>query len=356
MWKSGAVVRLIVSVCSIILSKLSLMIAAIARSAFLAMSTGAWLTLVAWYVYGVPRRAATQASGVVVLTNSSGGRWDFLPGDITISNDKGFTYRNTTAFSLEATASATASFAADVTGTGSNSGVGTITTLVTTLTGVTVTNPVDFIGLDEESDGALITRCLLKPESLSPNGPRGAYQLFAMNAVRGDGTAIGVNRVTVSPYSTTGRVTVVVASPTGSISGTWDDPDTDLGAIFANEVANALPEAVTLTVQTAETVPLNVTFWTYYPANVIVTAAQQIIVGTRALEAWLPTVPIGGITIDGVCSNAILRDTLRDIISDQFVTDGYGRPLLVRIITPSTDVSLGSLQVAEPATILAQAA
>ncbi len=118
-----------------------------------------------------------------------------------------------------------------------------------------------------------------------------------------------------------------------------------------------MPQCVTLTVATAGNKSLDLTFWAYFDANVNVTAAQQIQVAINALNNWLPVLPIGGITIGGVCTNVIPINTLRDVLSDQFVADGYGRPLLIKITNPSSDFFVGVGYVAEPgANIFAQAA
>lgn len=355
-WKPGGVVRLIISVTSIILAQFSQFIAAIARSAFLTSSTGDWLTLVAKYVYGVDRLLATFATGNVTLTNSQGGTFSFQPGDVVISGPNGLTYRNLNAFSLGANTTATTAFSCDTAGIIGSAGVGMLTTLETSLTGVTVSNVVALIGKDDETDSALIARCLLKPQSLSPAGSRGAYKYFALTAKRQDGTDIGVNRVQVSSYSMTGLTEVIVASPTGTITGTITDPTTDLGAIYASLVSSALPEAVTLHLTTATTAEVNLTFWAYFVDNVVVTTAQQIQVGINALTNWLPTLDIGGVTIPGVLTNKVPLDTMRDVLSDQFVADGYPRPLLVKILAPTTDVTVAVGAVAEPGTVTAQAA
>jgi len=362
-WKPGAVVRLIISAVSIILSKFSLLIALIARSAFLNTSVSNWLTLVAYYYFGTPRNPATAASGPVIVTNSGGGTFDYAVGALVIANDlTGKTYRNQQEVVLgvgyPTPVSTTVTFAADELGTASNAIPGQITTVVTAANGLSVVNTYALVANDVETDAALITRAQLKPQSLSPDGPSGAYYYFALTATRQDGTAVGVNRCTVYPYSTTGQANVIVASPAGSVPGTVDDPTTDLGAVFASLVKNALPEAVTLGLTTATTVNVDVSFWAYFDPNTIVPPSVQQAIASAAVLAWFGSqqMPIGGFTIPNVIANTIPRDTLRDIISDAFVVANYPRPLLVKIYTPATDVYLTTDQVPEPGNIVAQAA
>src|SRR3989304_1758463 len=54
-WKPGAVVRTIITGVAIVLAGFSRLQAAIAKSGFLGLAEGDWLTLVAFYVYDVTR-------------------------------------------------------------------------------------------------------------------------------------------------------------------------------------------------------------------------------------------------------------------------------------------------------------
>lgn len=127
-----------------------------------------------------------------------------------------------------------APFQADNLGTGGTS-TGTtggttapgISQAVTTNIGVSVGNVGNFVGSNYESNTALAARCRLKLQSLSPNGPRGAYQYFALTAsqilaaqaipVTLDGGPI--TRAIVSANPSTGVVTTTIANnPTGSFS------------------------------------------------------------------------------------------------------------------------------------------
>lgn len=354
-WKPGGVVRLMISAASIVLAGLSLMISLIAKSAFAALSEGPWLTLVARFVYGVERGIGSFASGSITLTNTAGGSFDPAADEIIFSNPvTGKTYRNTAPFHLGSNSSVTIAIRADEIGSASSTGPGTITHIVTSMIGVTCSNAGTLIGTDEQSDASLFADCMLKPQSLSPNGPREAYKFFAKNTVRLDGTAVGINRVVVSNSSTTGQSIVTVATPAGAVAGTQSDPATDLGATFANIAQNALPECATLTVRSAVTRVIDVRFWAYFPGSMVVPASVQEATAAPVIEAWISSEdsPIGGVTIPGVCSNQFLRDTLRDVIAGAFKV----RPTLVVISYPPADITLGATEVPEPGTIAAVAA
>lgn len=354
-WKPGGVTRLTIAVFAIIAAALSITISLLARSAFLTLSTGAWLTLVARHVFGTERFPATQAIGMMRLVNSQGGSFSKNVGQVTIAGPTGKTYRNTAVFTLGANSAVNVPFASDELGIGANAGIGTLTTLVTTMVGVTVTNTTAFVGRNEESDDALITRALLKPQSLSPNGARGAYQWFALNARRAsDGQLIGVNRVSVSHSSGTNTTTVTVATPAGALTGVVGDPNSDLGAVYANIASNCVPGGVTLNVVTATNLAINVQFWAYFD-TVSVGATEQSRVGLLALTPYLTStdMPIGGVVIPTVLANKVPRDTIRDVISQGFVDAGYPRPRLVVVTSPTADVSVGTTQVPVPGTITA---
>lgn len=117
-------------------------------------------------------------------------------------------------------------FAADVAGPGSTSSPGTIEQLVTSLSGVTCTNLESFVGTDWESNLALAERCRLKIQSLSPNGPSGAYAFFAVSAgsllaledppVR---LSAPITRVLTRSSAVTGIHETILASASGDVPG-----------------------------------------------------------------------------------------------------------------------------------------
>lgn len=195
---------------------------------------------------GTAVNAASNTSPIVIGTSSAHG----LSGSevIRIAGVLGNTAANgfwnivvlsTTSFSLvgstgngaytsggTANVCTAAIFAADVAGPNSTAAPGTITQTVTTLSGVTCNNLQSFVGTDWESNTALAARCRLKIQSLSPNGPGGAYEYFALSAnslLAAESPPVElsapVTRVITQSSATTGIITTVIASASGAVPG-----------------------------------------------------------------------------------------------------------------------------------------
>lgn len=338
-WKPGAVVRTIIAIVAIIVAAFSRLTSSIARSGFLELSSGDWLTLVARHVYGVERQEATFADGEITLTNASGGVYTLDPDDLVFSNPStGKTYRNTEAFTLGALETVTIPIRAVESGAASTSPPNTITVLETPLNGVTCTNPTAVVGLDAESDAVLRARCLEKLGALSPNGPWDAYAYAARNAKRSDGISVGVTRVRVRKDGY-GNVTTYVATASGAVTGDANDPETDLGAVNDAIQRNAAPLAVTAWVESAEVVTVNVTYqvWVYTTVNLTDEELKAAI--SQNLSAFVASQPIGGNVI-GFDRGKIFLDALRATISST-------RPEIFHVVVsaPSSDVELDINQI-----------
>ena len=119
-----------------------------------------------------------------------------------------------------------ATFAADIAGPTGTAAPGSITQLTTTTNGVSVTNLVAFYGQAFESNASVASRCRLKLQSLSPNGPSGAYKYFALSAAQILAAqtppvqlSSPVTRVLVQQDTVNGKVTTSVANAGGAVSG-----------------------------------------------------------------------------------------------------------------------------------------
>jgi Baseplate J-like protein len=302
-WASGSVVRTMVVGVSAILSAFSALQAQIAQSGFLDLAVGDWLTLVARYVYGVERINATFATGVITLTNSGGGIYIVDPGDLIVGKpvglgpNSGKTYRNTTAFVLNAGATlAGIPISAIEAGSPSTAAAGEISEMVTSLLNVTCSNPASLVGLDTETDAALRVRCSEKLGALSPMGPWDAYAYAARNAHRSTGEPCGVTR-TRTLKDGFGNVTLIVASASGPVTGTIGDQTTDLGAVDEAVQQLAAPLAVTAHTESATIVTTGVTYelWAY---NTSGQSNAQIDDSVEAkLIAFTAMQPVGGNTL-----------------------------------------------------------
>jgi len=197
-----------------------------------------------------------------------------------------------------------APFIADALGTASNAATANVITQATTsLIGVVVANFGPFTGTNTESNIALAARCRLKLQSLSPNGPRGAYQFFALSSTTfapllSPPQIVGsaITRAFVQTDKTTGTVTTTIANAGGA--PTADDRT----AVEAVIQAYCVPDAVTSIVQSATNRSVTAAVTIYCPASFSATATA---VAQVAIEAYFAIFPIGGITDPGGASNVI---------------------------------------------------
>lgn len=346
-WKPGAVVRTMVSASSIVMAGFSQLTANVARSGFLELSAGQWLTLVARYVYNVERISATFASGVVTLTNAGGGVYILDPGDLIVGNvSTGKTFRNTDAFTLGALSTLSVNVEAVEAGSGSTSSPGAITTMETALLGVTCANAVAIVGQDDELDAALVLRCSEKLGSLSPFGPPDAYAYAARNAKRTDGSNVGVTRVRVTRDGY-GNVTTYVANATGAVSGTSGNPATDLGAVDYAIQHDAAPLAITASTQSAQEVVMPVTYTAFMYNNSGLSEAAIKALITARLVVFMASQAIGGNVVGGD-PGKIFQDAIKTAI-------GSTLPQIFHVVVsaPAADTVLAVNQVAVLGTVTA---
>lgn len=334
-WKPGSPIRTLIAAVALVLSAFSGLQVQIARMAFLELSEGDWLTLVARYVYGVERDPGAFATGSVTLSNAGGGLYSGGPGDLVVRAGAK-TYRNTAAFTLNPLqVGLVVPVQAVELGTAGSAAAATITALETALPGVTCTNAAALIGRDVETDLALRSRCLEKVGTLSPNGPRDAYSFVARSAVRADGTAIGVTRVrTVADGS--GGVTVYVATATGGVTGTQGNPATDLGAIAAAIWESVEPLAVTATISSAVATSVPVTYELWVSDTIGLTADQIETAIEAALLSFIATHPIGGYWLAGEVVGRVYQSAIETAIGAAVA----GRQVRIEVTIPAADVDL----------------
>lgn len=312
-WKPGAVVRTMIAVTSVVISALSQLQAKIARSGFLELAEGSFLTLVAHYVYNADRLLAAFATGTVTLTNTGGGIYSGDPGDLVVSTLAGKTYRNVSPFSLGANATLALTVVADESGSGSNAAIGQISKLVTNLLGVTCTNALPLGARDDESDPALRIRCSEKLGARSPNGPADAYAYVARTATRADGSQIGVTRVRLKKDGK-GNVSIYCASDSGPTPGLMSDPTSDIGYVHEAIQRLATPQCITPSTFGAEIllVSPNYEIWLYNTSGLTDAQIRHLIenADTGAMFRFLSSQPIGGHVI-GTDQGKIFLDAMK---------------------------------------------
>jgi hypothetical protein len=334
-WRPGAVVRTMIAAVAILFSAATRLIAEIAKSGFLELAVGAWLTLVARYVYGVERLAATFATGTLTLTNTGGGVFTVAARDLIVRNpvtDK--TYVNVEPFSLGSHGTITIDIVAEEAGSASISAIGTIVEFVTPLINVDCSNRSAAVGADDEEDGPLRVRCREVLGARSSNGPSDAYASVARGAKRPDGTAIGVNRVRIVKDGR-GNAYIYLATPTGTVSGDPEDIATDLGIINDQIQRQAAPLGFTAHTlgTTALSLAIGYRVWLLDTSGLTHTQLATLI--QTALAKFCGEAPIGGFVIDGQ-PGRIYLDVLRSVIRGV-------RPEIfhVELTTHSADIDVG---------------
>ncbi|WP_437567914.1 baseplate J/gp47 family protein [Sorangium sp. So ce542] len=340
-WQDGGAAKAIISVVAAIFAGFTEIIALAIRANFLDTAEGIWLTLLAYYVYGVTRIEATFASGEVRLVNTGGGIFEFEPGEFICKHSvTGRQYTNVAFFKLEAGQTLPVAIRALEAGSRSSATPGQITELVTTMRGVTCTNPAPVVGRDGETDPELRERCRDSLGALSPNGPEAAYVYWAKSARLRNGSPVNVNRVWVSKASSVGHVTVFVASPNGAVPGTIGDDSTDLGAVDKAIRTRVVPNGVTCTIASAVPHPLPVTceVWISTEANLQET---EVVFAVRSrLDSYFQQIPIGGHVLRPSRLGAVFKNALIGQIESAL-------PQIIKadVPLPTTDVTLAENEV-----------
>lgn len=149
-WQSGGVARTLIAVWAVLSRSFNDLIRAVTQGVLLELSSGAWLTLLAYNVYQVTRDAAVSTVGLVELTDASGSPTTFAAGELTVTDSSGRRFQNDLAATLPANGShffrvVAMNDDATLTPSGYNVSNSTITTLVTAVAGVTCNNPVPWI-------------------------------------------------------------------------------------------------------------------------------------------------------------------------------------------------------------------
>ncbi|AKF06085.1 baseplate J/gp47 family protein [Sandaracinus amylolyticus] len=346
-WKSGAPTRTIIAGLAIVVSGMSQLTAAIAKSGFLELAEGDWLTLVAQYVYGVERSAGTFAAGTVTIDNTGGGIYALDPGDlIVINTTTGKGYRNVAAVSINA---GQTGVAVDVEalelGSDSTSLAGEIDGFGTAHPGLTVTNAAALIGTDPEDDEALRERCRAKTGTLSPNGPRDAYVYVAKSATKDDGTTAGVTRVRTVADGI-GGVTVYVASASGSMPGSVGDTSTALGAVDDAIQRQVTPLAITATTVSATPLIVPVTYEVWVRDTSGLSNAEIEDRVDDALATFMASQPIGGSLLPGESTGRLYKTAVEAAIDGALraIDDADGFILRRAVTVPAGDTDLASNQ------------
>jgi len=307
-----------------------------------------WLNVLAQQVFGITVPAATYATASLVLANTGGGLYVIAPGDLTFKSSlTGMTYHNTTGGTLTSGpgTTLTVTVEADLPGSVSSAAAYAIDTMVTTLLGVTCNNgtvagagnALAAVGTDAQDPNTTVTQCRASLGALSPNGPSDAFSFVAMSPTLTGSS--NINRARAFGNSTTGAVTVYLASPSGGAAST------DVALANAAIQKWATPLCVTPTVLAASNVTVNVTYqlWIYASSGLTVAAATALV--QTALNSMFANEPIGGdipAGATGYLHQSLIAATIKGISPLAFK---------VAVSLPSGDVALANNQVAVLGTV-----
>lgn len=307
-WRKGGVGRSLLMTVATTFYALGVIITGLASSGFLNTATGDWLSLLAKYVYGVTRITATQASGTIYQTNTGGNLYTWNPGDLIVQDAVTLkTYQNTTLVSSKpGDVSLPIPIAALEFGTASNANPGEITKFVSSVNGVSITNPAPLVATNDQSDTDLVAACLARLGALSLLGPRGAYAYAIQFALNG-GTPVNITRWTISPSSSTGTVAISLASPSGAASVG------DVAAVLANIEAVARPDTVTVVAAAAAvtTYTPTITVWARTTAGLDATALTALVL--TALTNYIAKYAIGGLPKPPATQGYLYDESVRAI-------------------------------------------
>jgi len=347
-WRPGGALRTILRVVAGTYAGFSTVALGFARAGFLETAEKGWLTLLARNVFSVERIEASFATGTVRLQNSGGGIYELAPGELrAIHSATEKAYANVDAIVLNpGTVLSAVPVRAVELGSASNAGPGTVVELETALPGVTVTNPTAIVGRDEESDPELRERCRAKLGTISGKGPRGAYAFAVRSAKRDDGSSVDINRLRISPSSSTGTVTTYVASASGApLAG-------DLDFVRSSIERYARPDSVTSVVLAATPVPLTRTLTVFARKQDGLSAADlRALVDARLLEL-ITSYPIGGIAKPGNAQAYLYADAVAAAVgrahASIFDVDGTGADVAMNagdVVTLATTLDIRLVEV-----------
>lgn len=283
-WQSGSVQLTLVKLVAWLYAQFTTYVAAIVTGLFNDTSSGELLTRFSDSHYDNQRQAATSFVYRIRHTVEVGsGPHTVEVGDIVISNGVHL-YRNIEAGTLTSAGVVYLNYQAEIVGSGPNAAQGTITTLVTSVAGLSVINPDSgpvVAGVDEETDDELRLRNTTKWATLSIDMPSDGYENVVLEAV----PAIGRIKIDASNPRGPGTLDIYVAGPTGEAG----DADVD-----AAQVAVDARRSVTADVLVKKPTlgSLSVSGQIYIAASIDNAEGHEAI--EDAIRGYVEAIPIGG--------------------------------------------------------------
>lgn len=340
-WHKLSPLRSIFAIVAYLFSAFTVLQAVINRSGFLELATGRWLTLLAQFFYGVTRNAASFATDNVTIDNAGGGLYTYTPGELIVLNSAtGKTFFNTALTTINPLQTGViVAVQATEEGSDSTSAPGQINAFSSAAPGLSVTNASSLIGTDEEEDAPLRLRCTDSLAALSPNGAADAYRYVATTQTLNGG--VNCTRVRVLPPPGDGTVTVVLAGPSGALTGG------EVTTIDGKIQGSVVREIDTAIVQNAVNESVNHTVDVYISTAAGLDNATVEALAVNAITNYYPTLPIGGVLLQGGPSRGVPWRGVEGAVkaANAFIIEAK--------LSSETDTTLTDTKVAIPGTITA---
>lgn len=339
-WQSGGVILTMIKIMSEIIAAKSLVEVEIAKGGLGDYTSPDWAHLWGDSIFDVQFNEAEAATGVVKLTNTENQIYNVDPGDLIVAHSvTGKTYRNQYAEEIPALGfNDYIIIQADEVGTESNAAPGEITTMVTTLNGVTVTNVDPVLGSDAELTPAYITRARSKLASLSPKGSKSAYD-YVVQTPEFNPTFTRITRSRTVADPLTGEITVYGATAAGA---------PDAGDVIISQGAIdkwCEPWGIQAMFEAASEYVVDITYRVWIKSSL--TDAQIKTEIATTLSEYLASVDVGGVVIDPD-DGSLYHETLTHKIHNSVA--GIEK---VSITLPVSDIDLSPYQVPVIGTIIA---
>ena len=317
-WQAGSVPRTLAAFEAYVLQDFSALVQAIAAGGIAAINpatglpwaSGPWADLLGQNVYGLTRNPAVATIGLATLSDAQGqGPFTLAPGQLVASSTGGQQYQSTTGGTLPKNGTLQLSWQAIVPGAAGNVANGTITTLNTTLPGVTINNPdpgggtwITTAGADPESDLNYLTRCTARWSSLGIGATAATYDAWARTA------DASIARTLVQADAVTPGQVDVWCAGTGAPAGG--------GAVAAAQAyINArLPLGLVALVRATTAVPITVSGTVYFYLGRTTSPAATAAVAA-ALNAFFAEASIGE---DNTPTTFIYLNQLIGVIENAF--------------------------------------
>lgn len=339
-WQEGEPALAMVELSAEVWHQLSKVAVFLKEAALNTTATGEALTKLSASHYDNTREGAIAAQRRATLScaATAGPHAGLDVGDIVIEHPDGPTYRNiddgVTVYPITIPSGGSVSdliFEAEVAGTAANKPDQTVTSLQTTLAGVTVSEVAERDGSDAETDALLRDRNTTKWALLTE------YELIDD----------AVKNICLTAANSVTDVVVDSQNPRGA--GTFDVYMAgELGTASAGDIALAqaaidarvfgsTATPPTCVVDGAPEEPLDITGIIYFKGSYEDAALQTAAI--LALEEFIKTIPLGGSDFYPGPTSVVLKNTVETVL-ESFQVSGQSFDKTAVLSVPSTDLSV----------------